>query len=141
MSRIKKRIPDLPDTKIRKSEPRDEKIRFSFEFFDSSDSEMCPGSFPEGYVHKLMERLRHLSLWKLSEFQSTSSRSIRTHTHEWSNTARPDGYAHLTEQHRDYPGWQFCLSANEYGRVHGFMIDNIYYVIWLDVNHRLYPQR
>lgn len=139
MGRIKKREPERPDTKIRKLEPRDEKLRFSFEFYDPSDGEMCPATFPNGYVQKLMERLQALSQWRLSDFHSSRSKSIRAHTHDWPKTARPDGYSHLNEQHKDYPGWQFCLSANEYGRVHGLMIGNVYYVIWLDLNHALYP--
>ena len=136
---IRKRKPDAPDTRIVKTQPKDERIRFSFEFFDSSDAVLCPSIFPNGYTHKLLERLQALSQWKLSDFHSTKSKSIRAHTHVWEKTSRPEGYSHLNEQHRDYPGWQFCLSANAYGRVHGFMIENIYYVIWLDLNHALYP--
>lgn len=140
MAGIKKRSPEPPITRITKTEPKDQRLRFSFEFFDSSDLAMCPTGFPDGYVHKLMERLQSLSQWKLSEFQSPAKgKSIRAHTHNWEKTARPNGFTHLNEQHRDYPGWQFCLSANKYGRVHGIMIDNIYYVVWLDLNHALYP--
>jgi hypothetical protein len=38
-----------------------------------------------------------------------------------------------------YEGWQFCLTANEHGRVHGIIIDDTFYVIWLDHDHQLYP--
>jgi hypothetical protein len=40
---------------------------------------------------------------------------------------------------RDEVAAQFCLSANEHGRVHGIIIDDTFYVIWLDHDHRLYP--
>ena len=34
--------------------------------------------------------------------------------------------------------WQFALSANEHGRVHGFLIQNRFYIVWLDPEHELY---
>jgi hypothetical protein len=33
------------------------------------------------------------------------------------------------------------LTANEYGRVHGFFLDEVFYVVWLDPDHKLYPTR
>lgn len=66
-------------------------------------------------------------------------KSVRNHTHDWSKTARPNGFSSLNEHFRDYPGWQFCISANEHGRVHGVIIDDTFYIIWLDHNHNLYP--
>ncbi|QXE21583.1 hypothetical protein B6N60_00260 [Richelia sinica FACHB-800] len=34
--------------------------------------------------------------------------------------------------------YQFQLSSNEYGRVHGFFIENVFYIVWLDPDHLLY---
>ena len=28
--------------------------------------------------------------------------------------------------------------ANQHGRVHGILIDEVFYVVWLDPEHRLY---
>ena len=47
----------------------------------------------------------------------------------------------LNEELRATTAWQFQLSANEHGRVHGFFIGNIFYIIWLDQDHKLYPRR
>lgn len=87
-----------------------------------------------------MERLRDLSSWKVRKFTGSQDKSVRNHTHDWAKTARPDGFSHLNERFRSYPGWQFCLSANERGRVHGIIIDDTFYVIWLDQDHSLYPE-
>jgi hypothetical protein len=32
-----------------------------------------------------------------------------------------------------------CLKAH--GRVHGFLIDEIFYIVWLDPEHLLYPAK
>ena len=38
----------------------------------------------------------------------------------------------------DDDAWQFSLSVNEHGRVHGFLIENVFYVVWFDPQHQLY---
>ncbi len=117
----------------------DEYMRFSFRYFDGSDEEMCPRRFDEGYTRTLVERLRDISSMTIREFISTKGKALRAHTHDWSQTSRPNGFDHLNEQLRALPGWQFQLTANAHGRVHGFIIDNTFYVVWLDRDHALYP--
>lgn len=69
---------------IRKSsDTPNPELCFSFKFFDSSDSELCPPLFRENYTQILMERLRGLSTWTVKEFTSTTSKSIRNHAHDW----------------------------------------------------------
>lgn len=114
-------------------------MRFSFKLFDTSDEDVCPPEFQNGYTKSLMLRLRDLSTWKVSQFLNTYSKSTRNHMIAWDKTARPDGFVHLNEQYQAYPAWQFSVSANEHGRVHGLLIGNCFYVIWLDSNHAVYP--
>ena len=139
MSRIKKtKTPNNVDG-VKKATLPDDLLRFSLKFFDSSDVEMCPAAFPDGYTQTLMERLRDLSSWTVKRFQSEYHKAVRNHQHNWEKTARPDGFANLNEQFQAYPGWQFELTLKSHGRVHGLIIDNTFYTIWLDVEHRLYP--
>lgn len=126
---------------IKKSTGADRRLRFSFEFFDSNDTEMCPSSFGEGYTQKLMERLRGLSTWTIGTFTQKQDPSLRNHQHDWSKTAREQGFQHLNEYYRAYPGWQFCLSLSQHGRVHGIIIDDTFHIIWLDQDHKLYPKK
>jgi len=109
--------------------------------FDSTDGEMCPAQFGAGYTQTLMARLKDLSTWKVSAFTGLPNKTIRNHTHDWAKTARPTGFAHLNEQFKAYPGWQFCLTANAHGRVHGILIDDTFHVVWLDQDHALYPEK
>lgn len=135
---VKKSKTPKAGANVKQSGASDAYLRFSFRFFDSSDAELCPPSYRDGYTITLMERLRDLSTWKVSEFTTNKSKSIRAHTHDWARTSRPNGFD-LNEQYQDYPGWQFQLTRDEHGRVHGFMIDNTFYIVWLDHDHRLYP--
>lgn len=132
-----KKIPVEPSGQIRK-EIVDAKLRFSFEFFDNSDPELCPAIFRENYTHTLMQRFKDLSTWTVKAFTGPCHRSMRNHQHDWAKTSRPRGFQHLNEYFRAYPGWQFQLSSNEHGRVHGILMGDTFYVIWLDQDHKLY---
>ncbi len=134
-----KKGPIQPAGAIHKKPPPNLPLKFSFKFFDHTDAEMCPAAFKDGYTQTLMRRLQALSGWTVAEFTGREEKSIRNHRHDWARTSRPDGFSHLNEHYRAYEGWQFCLTANEYGRVHGIIIDDTFYVIWLDQDHRMYP--
>lgn len=125
--------------KIAKQEVRNLPLRFSFKLFDHNDAELCPGTFRSGYTQTLMQRLRDLSSWTIGKFTEQQDKAIRNHQHEWQKTSRPTGFPNLNQHYQAYPGWQFCLSSNEHGRVHGIIIDDTFYVIWLDHDHKLYP--
>ena len=88
-----------------------------------------------------MNRLCALSAWMVQDFERSRDSTLRNHKINWPQTSRPFGFKHLNEDYRVYPGWQFSISANKYGRVHGIIVDDTFHVIWLDQNHALYPGR
>jgi hypothetical protein len=135
---LKKRTPAPAPSLIKKTVPKNEKMFFSFELFDAQDSDVCPAIFPDVYTKKLMSRLAAVSQMTEAEFRQPG-KSLRSHELDWKKTSKPDGFSHLNQQQRDLMPWQFSVSANEHGRVHGIIIDNLFYVVWLDVNHCLYP--
>jgi hypothetical protein len=134
-----KKSPPQNVSAIKKSPDFDPDLRFSFKFFDHTDEDMCPAAFGDGYTQTLMQRLRDLSSWKVKQFTGPQDKAIRNHQHDWAKTSRPEGFNHLNDHFKAYPGWQFCLTANAHGRVHGIIIDDTFHVVWLDQDHKLYP--
>jgi hypothetical protein len=134
----KGRHPVASASGIKKQPPPNPNLRFSFRIFDATDVELCPATFADGYVQALMERLKGLSTWTVNEFVSGGSKALRNHPIEWEQTARPDGFS-LPEQYEAYTPFQFSVSANERGRVHGLLIDDTFHIVWLDQDHNLYP--
>lgn len=138
------RKPDLPSPASRVHKDKqlpDDLLRFSFRHFELNEKFCYPeeARMPT-YFPALLDRLKLLSGMRLSDFRANGGhRSIRAHRHAWPNTTEPTGYAHLTEQLRECEPWQFALSVNEHGRVHGVLIDDVFYVVWLDCDHKLYP--
>lgn len=134
---IQKRIANQKDG-FQKTDVSNNKLKFSFEFFDHTDEDVCPPEFPSDYTQNLMRRLRALSKWSVEKFQKNYDATIRNHMHEWEKTDRA-GFGKLKGEFRDYDGWQFCLENPSYGRVHGIMHSDTFFVIWLDFHHRVYP--
>jgi len=70
---------------------------------------------------------------------TTYRNALRCHRHDWAQTTELNGFG-LSGQLADCDGWQFQLTSNEHGRVHGFFIGEVFFVVWLDPDHKLYKK-
>jgi hypothetical protein len=123
-----------------KPTPIDESIlKFSFKYLDLGNPKFAISKCEQPYFKKVLERFRDISSWKESEIRHNNSRALRSHAIRWADTTEPKGFAHLeNSQLRDLEGWQFEFSSNKHGRVHGFLLSSVFYVVWFDPNHNLY---
>ena len=119
--------------------PADGNLTFSFRHLDmASNPKFCVHRCKEGYLPKFLERLKDLNSVTVREFRENKSKAFRSHTHDWSKTTETAGFSHLNDQLRSLPGWQFEISGNEHGRIHGFIVERVFHVVWLDPDHLLY---
>ncbi|QOY92198.1 hypothetical protein IRI77_30170 [Paludibaculum fermentans] len=117
----------------------DDSLVFSFKHLDlATNPKFTLDRCREGYLSKLLERLKALHGFKVSELKHNKSKSLRCHSLDWNATTEPGGFRCLNDQLRSLPAWQFEVSSNEHGRVHGFFIDQTFFVVWVDPEHRLY---
>ncbi|HAK5374822.1 TPA: hypothetical protein H1V70_002142 [Salmonella enterica] len=89
----------------------------------------------------MLNRLKDLSTLTEREFIADRGAALKSHPIDWRETSEPEGFTHLNEQFQSYTPYQFAVSRNEHGRVHGFFIGNVFHIVWLDPHHRLYPGR
>ncbi|MGI2906186.1 hypothetical protein [Tolypothrix sp. VBCCA 56010] len=89
------------------------------------------------YLEALIQRLRDLSSMTVNEITVINAKRLRCHAIDWDRTTETCFGLPNEEQLVDTP-YQFQLSSNEHGRVHGFFIENVFYIVWLDPDHRLY---
>lgn len=113
-------------------------VVFSFKYLDSTKHEFRL-NHPNLEHDKLLERLKNISAWTWNEFFGEHGRSLRAHSVIWSDTDYKDGFNHLGPQLQDMDGYQFSISQQR-GRVLGLILDNVFYVVWLDADHRAYSQ-
>lgn len=94
------------------------------------------------YLLALLGRFRDLAGLTALELLTGRSKTLRCHRIVWADTSQPDGFDHLNATLRaEVEPYQFAISANEHGRVHGFFIDDVFYMVWLDPSHQLYPEK
>jgi hypothetical protein len=125
--------------KIQKTnlKPLQQGITFSFKYFQDNHSKFFFNSKETAYWLTLLERLKALSSLTAQELLVNRSSSLRCHPIRWADTSE-NGFGLPNEEQLVDTPYQFSLSSNEHGRVHGFFIDQVFYVIWLDPNHQLY---
>ncbi|HXA50671.1 MAG TPA: hypothetical protein VNV86_10225 [Candidatus Acidoferrum sp.] len=139
MGKIKAKPPAIHTTHIPEQKPpSDSGVAFSFKHLDLTSEKFSLDSCRENYLHKFLERLKALNGLSIQEIRTNKSRSLRAHPIDWARTTEEKGFWFLNEQLRNLDAWQFEISSNEHGRVHGFFIDRLFYVVWIDPNHLLY---
>ncbi len=112
-------------------------LSFSYKYFLVEENKFDPYSKDLEYFNVLTDRLRELSRLTPQEFYSSRSKSLRSHPIDWDETSE-NSFAIPNEENLVSIPYQFEVSANEHGRVHGFLIDSVFYVRWLDPDHNLY---
>ncbi|EJT9437657.1 hypothetical protein N3873_004175 [Escherichia coli] len=116
-------------------------INFSFRYIDAGHEKFSFAAQDSAYFCKVLERLKDLSTLTEREFIADRGATLKSHSIDWRETSEPEGFTHLNEQFQSYTPYQFAVSRNEHGRVHGFFIGNVFHIVWLDPHHRLYPGR
>ncbi|MDZ8257764.1 hypothetical protein [Nostoc sp. ChiQUE01b] len=88
----------------------------------------------------MVDRLKALSSLTAQELLVNRSSTLRCHPIKWEDISERAFGLPNEEQLVDIP-YQFSISSNKHGRVHGFFLDEIFYIVWLDPNHLLYAAK
>ena len=87
-------------------------------------------------MEALFGELKRLSAGTVSDLCEYDN-DRHSHAIIFEDTQEPDGFAHLDEQVEPEQYWQFGIRADQPWRVHGFFIDSVFYIVWLDPLHNL----
>ncbi len=115
-------------------------ISFSFKYYQDSNNKFSCSQKQVIYWLNLLDRLKALSSLTAQELLVNRSSTLRCHPIKWEDTSERAFGLPNEEQLVDIP-YQFSISSNEYGRVHGFFINEIFYIVWLDPDHLLYSAK
>lgn len=111
-------------------------VLFSFRFLDRDHELFNLKDVDFTWYLSLLDNLREISRLNRHEFIVEQKQHYECHQHRWEKLKHRFNIPWF-EQIQD-ECWQFTLSKS-YGRVHGFMIGNRFYIVWLDKYHQLYP--
>ena len=112
--------------------PMTEKVTFSFSALEKTKHFNLDATCPN-WSSELFEMLRNVSNYSKTELISGRLRTYRVHNHETAHPPDPlpDGVA-LKDC------YQIRISKSK-GGIHGVFNENVFYVIWLDPLHNMYP--
>ncbi len=127
---------DISPTQL-KSTPN---ISFSFVYLQQQNPKFSYNQQDVRYFTALLERLKSLSTMTVTEMTVQNAKSLRCHPIDWNDSRVTEKSFGIPNEKQlvDTPYQLFQLSSNEHGRVHGFFIQNMCYIVWLDPDHNLY---
>ena len=135
-NKAKKIIP-IPRHEIENlEETRTDKLIFSFRFLDKTHEAFNLGNTKENWFISLLEILKEVCGLTRNQLVVEQRQYYEAHTHDWSKLDFKYNYDEAFLEQVEC--LQFRLSKSR-GRVHGFIIGNRFYVVWLDPHHNLYP--
>ena len=114
-----------------------QEVIFSYKYLDLTHNKFCIDSQVVEYFLKLISRLSDISKMTVEELRMPrNNKSLRSHAFKWDEVSE-NGFGIPNEEEIVTDPWQFCISKTQYGRVHGFIISNVFYVRWFDPGHKL----
>ena len=115
-------------------------VSFSFKYLELEHEKFClPDTTTKtDYFAVFCEKIQSICTMKCQEFRQ-AGKTLRSHNINWWRTTEPTGFAHLPQQLQDFEAWQLSLRREDLGRVHGFFIGDVFFVVWIDHEHKLYP--
>lgn len=117
----------------------DELLHFSFKYFQPNHTLSQNVAFGNEYAKKLLAQFKELERYTIGFFCKSAPESLCVHRISWNDPkVAENGFGIHNGNEFDDEAWQFAITGNKHGRVHGFLFDNTFQVVWLDPNHNLY---
>ncbi len=110
------------------------KIKISFEFFDSKNKYFSLGDIEIEWFSDLFEELKELSKITKKQLFTEYKKKYKPHPY---NNEKALNYKDEYLTNPQYDGVQIRLDKSS-GRIHGFFIENVYYIRFLDRRHNMY---
>lgn len=137
------RIDKIPDVATKTVANQEERLLlFSFEILEYNDyfnlNKTC-----ERWGVDFINLLADLSKVTVKQFRCNpkfKSGTYRIHSHEDSRPPPSISFPPKVKELGLKQFWQIALDKSS-GRIHGILIDNVFYIIWLDPLHNLYPSK
>lgn len=85
--------------------------------------------YDSDYFLQVLKRIKDLSEWTKQELISNRSLALRAHPIEWKFTSEPTGFNFPLQKDVANAPYQFAISANQHGRIHGFFPKNTFYIV------------
>lgn len=117
-------------------ERANERLCFSFIYLDIEHEAFNLGKTDVSWFKSLLEVLKDVSDLNRNQLVVTHAKRFNSHGHNFDEL--PYKYNFEDDFIEQVECRQFDISQAN-GRVHGFIVGNTFYIVWLDRHHNLYP--
>lgn len=118
--------------------PEQQSVSFSLEFYDNQDTKYCLSCWGQQYIREALLALKEMSTKSFKDLQRESR--VR-HFGEviWEKTTEKDGFP--DPRVNELPAFHFSLVGvnNQKARVYGAYQAGIFYIVWFDLEHIIWP--
>jgi len=125
--------------------PETERIQFSLKHLDSEHPvfriEDCPAEFFQALLHRIKEYENYTE----QQFRDVNHQDDRMLFY-FAGSAYPDGFVSLDIELQTDHGWEIKVapeakhhSPEAAWRAYGVLVGNVFYFVWLDPEHKLFP--
>lgn len=115
-------------------------VIFSWKYFDRSHRKFNCGGIKIPWVMSLLDTLKGVSNLTIGELiqENGKRHGLRFHEIDWNNTTiEKFNFNDIFFSQIEDKCYQLSISKGN-GRIIGFLIDNIFFIVWLDPHHQLY---
>lgn len=118
------------------------KISFNFRRLQNIADKFDYQNRESSYFNCLINRLCEISKMSRKEMTVINKgchKGLRCHKIDFKQKrVLANGFGIPSNEELDEDAWQFSLSGNKNGRIHGYFVGNIFFIVWLDPKHNLY---
>lgn len=121
------------------------RIQFSFKHLDTEHQDFHIEKCSAAFLSRLLCRAREYESYTVQQFVNVNHQDDRMLFY-FPNSAYPDGFTSLDAELQAEHGWELKIapdakrhSIEAAWRAYGFLVSNVFYLVWLDPNHRLFP--
>lgn len=138
---IKHTKTDHKSSLIVPSNPLPQPVSFNFKSLKIEGRKFNYEDKDVGYFCKVIERLKGVSPLTKMELVSNRSDALRFHRINFKDRNVSEKTFGIGTDEVDDEAYQITISANEHGRLHGYFVGSIFYIVWFDPKHELYSRR
>lgn len=133
-----KRSPGFGDLENEKLQNDNNKLRFSFEFYDTTTNEYCLSEMEKKDIKRTLERLKQVNEKSFKELLS-EKRVFHFHEVDWKRTTEKNGFP--DSRVSQLQPFQFSILGvkNQRARIFGAYYQGTFYIVWFDYEHKIYP--
>lgn len=115
-----------------------EKIKFSFEFYDLSREDYCISHWQQAQIKEAIKRLRDINCKTFNKLRA-QHRVLHFGEVYWEKTIEKNGFP--DPRVKNMNAFHFALLGvnSQLARVYGAYSKGTFYIVWFDLNHSIWP--